>query len=89
MGERSAGLISVMRTMVPLGSGGVTSGRSVGSGSVAATGAGVARVLQSSWNTAEPTSCERGAGPSDSTTERPASSWPVTTRRGAATLSPR
>src|SRR4051794_41858192 len=86
MGERSPALISVTRTIVPLGSGGVTSERSVGSGSVAATGAGVARVFQSSWKTAEPTSCERGAGPSESTTERPAASWPVTTRRGGATL---
>ena len=42
-----------MRMIVPSASGGVTSGRSVGSRrSVGATGAGVVCVFQSSWNVA-------------------------------------
>ena len=71
-----------MRTIVPFGSGGVTNGRSVGSRSVGATGAGIARVFQSSWKIANSFSCVRGVGPSESTTDRPCASWPVTTRRG-------
>src|SRR5690348_2307710 len=82
MGDRSPGLISVIRTIVPFGSGGVINGRSVGSGSVGATGAGIAFVFQSPWKTANSFSYVRGTGPSESTTDRPSASWPVTTRRG-------
>ncbi len=53
IGERRPVGMSVKRMIVPLASGGVTSGRSVGStGSVAAIGAGVARVDHSFWSVA-------------------------------------
>ena len=50
--------------------------------SVAAIGTGVSAVSQISWNAAVPTSMVFGAGASESTTDLPEASWPVTILRG-------
>jgi hypothetical protein len=71
---------------VPPAGGGVRTGRAVGSSCVAAIGAGVASVIQTSWNAALPMSSTFGFGPSESTTDFPEASWPVTIRRGAALI---
>ena len=48
IGDSAPGSISVKRTPTPSAGGGTRTGRSVGSGSVAAIGAGVASVYQTS-----------------------------------------
>ena len=83
IGDSAPGAISVNRTITPLAGGGIRTGRSVGSASVASIGAGVASVIHTSWNAAVPMSSVFGAGVSDTTIDFPESSWPVTTRRGA------
>jgi len=82
IGDSARGAISVNRTRTPPAGGGVRNGRSVGSGSPAAIGDGVRSVIQISWNAAEPMSSVVGVGASDSTTDVPEASWPVTIRRG-------
>jgi hypothetical protein len=73
----------LIRILVPFGDGGTVSGLSVGSSSVAATGAGMASVDQISQKYAPSGAVlTTGTGPSDVKTETPRSSWPVTTRRG-------
>jgi hypothetical protein len=89
MGDSAPGDISVKRTVTPPAGGGVRTGRSVGSGSVAAIGVGVCDVIQSSWKAAVPTSSVLGVGASESTTDFPEASWPVTIRRGAALIEPK
>src|SRR5689334_20333405 len=82
--------MSTIRMTVPFRSGGVRSGRVVGSAaSSGRSGTGVSPVLQTSWNTASGIAWLFGTGPSDRTTERPRESWPVTTRRGARLISNR
>src|SRR5215510_3800870 len=83
MGETAPGGNTLTRILVPFGAGGTDSAVSVGSGSAAATGAGIALVAQTSQNSA-PSGAVRttGTGPSAANTETPRSSWPVTTRRG-------
>src|ERR1700730_2696804 len=67
---------------VPCSGGGTRNGPSVGSGSLDWIAAGVAAVLQISMkSTPVPLSRTLGGMPSLMTTERPDSSWPVTTRR--------
>jgi hypothetical protein len=60
----------------------------VGSGSVAAISTGIWAVIQTSWNAAVPMSSVFGVGASESTTDLPDASWPVTIRRGAALIGP-
>ena len=84
MGDSAPGAISVKRTPTPLAGGGVRTGRAVGSGSEAAIGTGTWSVIHVSWNAAVPMSSVFGTGVSESTTDFPAASWPVTIRRGAA-----
>jgi hypothetical protein len=76
----------VNRTITPPAGGGVRTGRSVGSGSVASIGAGVESVIQTSWNAALPMSSVFGVGASESTTDLPEASWPVTIRRGGTLM---
>src|SRR6185312_5548991 len=86
IGDSAPGCISVNRTSTPPAGGGVRNGRSVGSGSFAVIGDGVRSVIQTSWNAAEPMSSVFGVGASDSTTDLPEASWPVTIRRGVALI---
>jgi hypothetical protein len=58
----------------PPAGGDVRTGRSVGSGSLAAIGAGVSSVIQISWNAAVPMSSVLGVGASESTTDLPEAS---------------
>ena len=48
IGASAPGAMSVKRTVTPFAGGGVRTGRSVGSGSVAAIGTGICSVIQSS-----------------------------------------
>jgi hypothetical protein len=80
------GPISVNRTSTPPAGGGVRTGRSVGSGSLAAIDDGVRSVIQISWNAAEPMSSVLGVGASYRTTDLPEASWPVTIRRGVTLI---
>src|SRR3954464_8344748 len=68
--------------MTPLAGGGTRTGRSVVSGSSAVIGTGIASVIHTSWKAAVPMSRVLGFGPSESTTDLPEASWPVTIRRG-------
>jgi hypothetical protein len=56
------------------------------SGSLAAIATGVPSVIQISWNAAVPISSVFGVAASESTTELPEASWPVTIRRGATVI---
>jgi hypothetical protein len=78
----------VKRTIAPLAGGGVRTGRSVGSGSVPSIAAGTWSAIQTSWNAAVPMPSVLGFGPSESTTDLPDASWPVTIRRGTALIAP-
>ncbi len=74
--------MSVNRTTTPSAGGGTRTGRSVGSCSFAAIGTAGCGVIQISWNAAVPMLVVFGDGASESTTDFPDASWPVTIRRG-------
>ncbi|MCY1360523.1 hypothetical protein D9M69_471540 [compost metagenome] len=74
--------MSTKRMRVPCLGGGSISGPSVGSAALS-TGAGVAAVLQTSWNTVPGIaviSTTVGSGPLLAMMALPSASWPVTTR---------
>ena len=70
-GDRDPGSRSTILTIVPPGSGGVTSGRSVGSRPRCAPSARVSRPCSRARGTSRPGGARCGAGPSSRTTERP------------------